>query len=952
MDKAEEGIFLVGEPIKETETKKWYREVELEPLEETGSTENFRVKIGDDVIVDSDEDEHSYVIRVTEFFKDESRLHSPCRFKGQWFYRIEDTLLMITSKDGTCELPLDREIGRRDGLEGRRIWLSEKSDSDEIAKVKHVDPNDPVPNEQECDFWYNQTHSRQFYTFRDLYKKESTQPRHPLRRLHVLDLFCGCGGLSFLEQKDFGTEIKCTHAVDMDADAIRTYQVNHPATKTHLMCVEEFLYLCKHYHELCTKLEVREDEEVLGSKRRKFNIENENGGFKILSMHLQHSVKRMKDGQGENQLRDDLKMSNTWLVFTCRLEDGKQRQLKADEVMKHFPILSRFLSDYNLPRPGDIQVIVGGPPCQGVSGLNRHAHKTDVLSCYRNRLVKSFFRTIEFFKPDFTLMENVQDIMKKEDGAYAKYATAQLLALGYQSRLGLIAAGDHGAAQGRWRCFLWGALSGKVLLPPFPQPAFRVSNFKTPIHNSAKCCQVSFLSEKDKTDAFPVVLNEEVISDLPKITNWTVSENSIYKSKPLRPIQKWLRRNPREDELPLSARAKRADEQMKTTVEVIKKMVEERKKAAKKENKPIEVKVGELLLCQKLEGRKNDFAGEIRQEYLRQICEGPDADQKLEELQNRKTEMMKEHGGALLEELNKINEITIDDNDDLLRDHRSRMCNSDDYFRISSVPAEPGKNFRDMPGVVTNIGGTCCAGHTHAFIGQGCEGGGTTHQPKQSTHKESRIDHADKDGWRGLSLEGCLSRTVFTPTMDLVCPRWCITYKRGLSGGRHGCFGRIQLDQVQPTVVTRAEPHNLQICHPYQHRVLSVREMARCQGFPDYYVFVGTERDDAKKRTLSRLNCIDNRYKQIGNAVAPPVAAALGRCLLLAASAKLEQENDVIRTLDQEMVKVLKEAKDEGLKFYAEEIPLKAKSETTEVEGDDLTDYDDEFFTSYLFEQE
>ena len=101
-----------------------------------------------------------------------------------------------------------------------------------------------------------------------------------------------------------------------------------------------------------------------------------------------------------------------------------------------------------------------------MSGLNRHAHQTNVLSCHRNRLVKSFFRTIQFFKPQFTLMENVQvhsgqtpadvldgsllqDIMKKEDGAYAKYATAQLLAMGYQSRLGVIAAGSHGAAQVR-----------------------------------------------------------------------------------------------------------------------------------------------------------------------------------------------------------------------------------------------------------------------------------------------------------------------------------------------------------------------------------------------------------------------------------------------------------------------------------------------------------------------
>ena len=55
-----------------------------------------------------------------------------------------------------------------------------------------------------------------------------TKNRDPLRRLNVLDLFCGCGGLSFLDQRRMGVEIKTTHAVDMDVDALRTYQTNHP----------------------------------------------------------------------------------------------------------------------------------------------------------------------------------------------------------------------------------------------------------------------------------------------------------------------------------------------------------------------------------------------------------------------------------------------------------------------------------------------------------------------------------------------------------------------------------------------------------------------------------------------------------------------------------------------------------------------------------------------------
>lgn len=34
---------------------------------------------------------------------------------------------------------------------------------------------------------------------------------------------------------------------------------------------------------------------------------------------------------------------------------------------------------------------------------------------------------------------------------------------------------------------------------------------------------------------------------------------------------------------------------------------------------------------------------------------------------------------------------------------------------------------------------------------------------------------------------------------------------------------------MQPTVVGRAEPHNLSLVHPAQDRTLSIRENARCQ---------------------------------------------------------------------------------------------------------------------------
>ena len=56
--------------------------------------------------------------------------------------------------------------------------------------------------------------------------------------------------------------------------------------------------------------------------------------------------------------------------------------------------------------------------------------------------------------------------------------------------------------------------------------------------------------------------------------------------------------------------------------------------------------------------------------------------------------------------------------------------------------------------------------------------------------------------------------------------------------------------------------------HPNQRRIITVRECARAQGFPDRFIFY-SDRDDTK-----------DMHRQIGNAVPPPLAFALGKCLL------------------------------------------------------------------------
>ena len=60
-------------------------------------------------------------------------------------------------------------------------------------------------------------------------------------------------------------------------------------------------------------------------------------------------------------------------------------------------------------------------------------------------------------------------------------------------------------------------------------------------------------------------------------------------------------------------------------------------------------------------------------------------------------------------------------------------------------------------------------------------------------------------------------------------------------------------------VVTRAEPHNLCLIHPEQDRVVTIRENARCQGFPDYYALVGHTRSKATRQGLVRCSSVTDR---------------------------------------------------------------------------------------------
>lgn len=108
---------------------------------------------------------------------------------------------------------------------------------------------------------------------------------------------------------------------------------------------------------------------------------------------------------------------------------------------------------------------------------------------------------------------------------------------------------------------------------------------------------------------------------------------------------------------------------------------------------------------------------------------------------------------------------------------------------------------------------------------------------------------------------------------ELLSPCW----KRIGHGAATNSFGRLWWDRPADTLRTAfLKPETGRFIHPTAHRGLTIREGARLQGFPDHFAFLGGS---------------EQRAAQIGNAVPPPVARAIGMEFqrLLAACALEEQ---------------------------------------------------------------
>jgi DNA (cytosine-5)-methyltransferase 1 len=161
-------------------------------------------------------------------------------------------------------------------------------------------------------------------------------------------------------------------------------------------------------------------------------------------------------------------------------------------------------------RRGEVDVLIGGPPCQGYSVYNHQRGASDP----RAGLFREYLRIVDGLQPKWLVMENVTGITSISGGAIVREIERGMDKLGYRVRMKVLKAEEFGVPQERRRIFFIATRTRNPLL------------FPTPTHGPGLADLVTIW---------------DAISDLPRVASGGTGCDTDYASAPRNEYQTMLR---------------------------------------------------------------------------------------------------------------------------------------------------------------------------------------------------------------------------------------------------------------------------------------------------------------------------------------------------------------------------------------------------------------------------
>jgi len=122
----------------------------------------------------------------------------------------------------------------------------------------------------------------------------------------------------------------------------------------------------------------------------------------------------------------------------------------------------------------EIDVVCGGPPCQGMSTVGE-----GIPDDPRNFLFKEFLRIVKMIKPKYIIIENVTGMLSRKNEKILKAILREFEKIGYSMSVNVLQASDYGVPQKRRRTIFIGNRLGYENIFPQTTHGKNMKEFRT-----------------------------------------------------------------------------------------------------------------------------------------------------------------------------------------------------------------------------------------------------------------------------------------------------------------------------------------------------------------------------------------------------------------------------------------------------------------------------------------
>lgn len=188
---------------------------------------------------------------------------------------------------------------------------------------------------------------------------------------------------------------------------------------------------------------------------------------------------------------------------------------------------------------GKIDIIVGGPSCQGFStsgGLSRATGRDS--SDPRNKLFLNYVDLVEDLEPSWIVFENVPGLLLYDQGRVALEIVAAFREIGYSLLPVILLAADYGVPQLRRRLFFIGNRTGSEV--SFPEPTHGNANLWADY--ALPFAHLSRLGHGKSHDVAQHVSFADACSDLPILGEGESLDGVAYRTRAMTAYQRLMRK--------------------------------------------------------------------------------------------------------------------------------------------------------------------------------------------------------------------------------------------------------------------------------------------------------------------------------------------------------------------------------------------------------------------------